>query len=226
MIAKKVYCYGIIILYQCMWFMQHRMVINHEYEKHVWEQKCSRHRVRDILPTLFAFLHFYFIFILLSIFIICRCCCYFLITLSIFSQELNIFYSVLQNVFYSLPKPPVPPYHVTKVAQDFENVLLQHTQERGLVPHQPWISKINQLRTLSKVHHGKKPKEGSTWVHTRDFSAWESVVLSLVDTSRDSALASHWWYHISMVTKNKQQLAFTSLRFSRCLIKISRSNWG
>lgn len=54
----------------------------------------------------------------------------------------------------------------------------------------------------------------------------KGVVLSLVDTSRDSALASHWWYHISMVTKNKQQIAFTSLRFSRCLIKISRSNGG
>lgn len=61
---------------------------------------------------------------------------------------------VLRDVFYGLPKPPAPAYHITKVVQDFENVLLTHTREKGFVPHQPWIAKIHQLWTLSKVHRG------------------------------------------------------------------------
>ena len=65
-----------------------------------------------------------------------------------------MFNMVLRDVFYSLPKPPAPPYHLTKVVQDFESVLLTHTREKGFVPHQPWIAKINQLWTLSKVHRG------------------------------------------------------------------------
>ncbi|XP_048577711.1 dynein axonemal heavy chain 8 isoform X3 [Nematostella vectensis] len=69
-------------------------------------------------------------------------------------DELNIFFTILRDVFYGLPKTPQPPYHVTKEQQDFENSLLQYTRERGLVAHQPWIIKINQLRNLSKQHHG------------------------------------------------------------------------
>lgn len=61
---------------------------------------------------------------------------------------------VLRDVFYGLPKPPTPAYHITKVVQDFESVLLTHTREKGFVPHQPWIAKIHQLWTLSKVHRG------------------------------------------------------------------------
>lgn len=61
---------------------------------------------------------------------------------------------VLRDVFYSLPKPPTPAYHITKVVQDFDSVLLTNTKEKGFVPHQPWIAKIHQLWTLSKVHRG------------------------------------------------------------------------
>ena len=61
---------------------------------------------------------------------------------------------VLRDVFYGLPKPPAPAYHITKVVQDFESVLLTHTREKGFVPHHYWIAKIHQLWTLSKVHRG------------------------------------------------------------------------
>ena len=70
-------------------------------------------------------------------------------------KELNIFNMVLRDIFYSLPKPPTPAYHITKVVQDFESVLLTNTKEKGFVPHRPWITKIHQLWTLSKVHRGK-----------------------------------------------------------------------
>ena len=72
----------------------------------------------------------------------------------VYLQELNVFNMVLRDVFYGLPKPPAPAFHITKVVQDFETVLLAHTREKGFVPHQPWIAKIHQLWTLSKVHRG------------------------------------------------------------------------
>ena len=72
----------------------------------------------------------------------------------IFIQELGIFNTVLRDVFCGLPKPGPLPYHVTKVEQDFENLLVQYTREKGLVPHSSWIAKVNQLRSLSKVHNG------------------------------------------------------------------------
>lgn len=68
---------------------------------------------------------------------------------------MNIFNSVLRDVFYGLPRPPAPQYHVTKELEDFEGVLLHYTKEKGLVAHHQWIVKINQLRNLSKIHHGR-----------------------------------------------------------------------
>lgn len=69
---------------------------------------------------------------------------------------MNIFNSIVRDVFYGLPRPPAPPYHVTKELEDFEGVLLQYTKDKGLVAHHQWIVKINQLRNLSKIHHGRR----------------------------------------------------------------------
>lgn len=42
-----------------------------------------------------------------------------------------------------------------KQATDLEPALEKAAMESGLVPHKPWITKSNQLYTLSQVYNGK-----------------------------------------------------------------------